>query len=130
MKLITYNETNIRSGVRSDKCVISISLKGGAIRFSRKLAEILGLEKNKIVIAQDSDRPQDWFIQVDNSDAGIAVRLSTKTKAGQWIIQSAKVVRLIATSCKLDLSGGGYTFQVSDTPDDDGLYAIITRSAK
>lgn len=130
MNLVKYDNSNIRAeriSKQSTHCRMSINLKTGIIRFTVKLVELLGAATNKLAIVQDSDRPQDWYIQVDNSEQGIPVR---QTKNAGCVIQSSKLSKIIAESCGLDLAGGVYTFQVSDTPDDNGLYAIITKSAK
>lgn len=133
MELITYNATTIEKiGCRGLKPVISISSKSGAIRFSRSVASMLNIDQNKIAFVQDKSRPQDWYLTVDNSDAGLTVRRSkpsTNGNNGQWIIQSTWLARRILTACGIDEAS--CTFPVAVKPIENGggnLYAIITKA--
>lgn len=129
MKKKIFNSINVvgRGGNNSAGCWVRVHNKG-CITFSKAAVEGIGLQDTGFVIVQDEDRPQDWYIEKSNEP--VAFKLRTK-EANKWdktyLFQSSSMAREILSSLGIEKSA---RFMMSIVPNDDGCYAIITKSAK
>ncbi len=126
MKLKIYNRQNIVSARATKlKPRITISYKPGLIAFSKSATELLGLKKDtKLSFYQDETRPKDWYIGVDADPEGFALRLDKSVRPA---FNSTPLARLILDSIG---ATGTQRLLIAPKPTDDGLWVIITSSAK
>lgn len=136
MKLKTFNRETVPAVTRGGSHTSGMNLlfinQKGVIRFNQELAELLGLKTpgNTVILHQDEERPQDWYIEPTRDPKGLHIRAYMNSKAGckkpSYMIQSKYLTDLIYQSSKLN--PGSYRFIVA-AERVDGLHAIITKSA-
>jgi hypothetical protein len=125
MKKKIFNKVNTsRGGSTSPGYWIRIHLTG-TITFSRAVSTEI-IKEGGFNLVQDEDRPQDWYIEISDSEHAFKLRLK---KANNWdktsVIQNAAMARAILSSCDIEKSA---RFLVSAN-EAEGMYAILTKSA-
>ena len=131
MKLKIHDLSNVKAGI-SGVPAIRVALKGGGISMNRKLVSELKLAHgDKIIFAQDEERPQDWYMATTASDTGFILRQQNKRGLH---FNSAGLAEKIEKSLKQDFSGKrSIQMIVGLEPIENAgsnLFPIITKSAK
>jgi len=126
MERVVYNRSSINFNIQPSRtCLINVAAHTSpCIDFSKTLSTLLDLEKNKISFIQDKNKPDHWYIEIDNSENGLQLK---KDHHGRHSFRSVNFIRLFYQSTGLTIEKR-YSIQVSREPI-DGLYAIITKSA-
>lgn len=102
----------------------NISISVHSITFTKFLNELIGINGKRVIVAQDADKPKDWYFKV--SDTGYLVE---KGSVGVCRIKATNVARAIFKSIGLP-DTHRINCMVSLEPNEEGYYAIITNSAK
>ena len=77
MKFNVYNSENSKS-VFSGKSMIRISRKAGLFTFSKTAGERIGLvEGDRVVIVQDTDSPDNFYVHKTADPSGFLLRFKT-----------------------------------------------------
>ena len=122
MNLIEIKSQDLPS--REGKATVRVNSKIGYISFNKRACRALGLIDKKIRFFQDSDRPGDWYLSIDDKD-GLPVRSSKPDLAG---VGNIKIARMIAESLGMTET---FVCQLSTSPEKINkgeYYALITRS--
>lgn len=132
MKLMIFDRTSsdsaiCRAGVRS----LNINRGSGAITLSRTAAKEMGvIAGQSVVLAQDEEKPDDWYVCFSAGENGFTVRMknSGHAKGGEepLYITCKAVAHRILDTVKVPHSA---TLLISPTPvKADGLewYKIVT----
>lgn len=106
------------------KKVPSISINDhGIIRFNSAAREAIGLDENQeIAFFQDSDHKTDWFIR---KETGLRLQFNNTSKC--VLCHNKQIAQSILKSLNIEFST---SMIMSVEPDDEGYYALITRSAR
>lgn len=128
MKLKTYLPTDFKTSLRS-KPTIHLASKSGTVTFSKGAVSVLGLseEKRNVLILQDEDHPQDWYLRV--LPAGSTEGFNLRNKSDQnMMFNSCGLVNKIFTDCKHSKPSGTVLIGAYDNEAD--VYPLITSSLK
>jgi hypothetical protein len=127
MELNIFNKANCRQLVTEPAVRITT---GGAIVINKKALDLMELvENNSISIAQDKQRPKDWYIFRDADGLVIKKKSSTTESIG---ISSSFICNEIKTSLGLDKKKN-YSFLVAPQPTVENgktIWALITSKIK
>lgn len=117
MKLNHFSKENMPQGYTSKRTAepcISIS-KNGTFVLNKGACELIEiLPGNKIVLSQDSDNPEDWYLSIDNEN-GFEVRGKDIEKTGCIIFNHTTLQREYINCLGLDLNTT-YRFKIAKTP--------------
>lgn len=126
MKLKVFNASTQRTP--TDLAIrITITPRNGVFFISAGLAKLLQMEADqKYSIAQDEDRPQDWYLLRDEN--GMTVRAK---KNDQFVFSNRKCAQEIASNLSA-LTAKRIAIKVGEHPleqDGTSLYPLITKGA-
>lgn len=127
MRLKVYNEANSKS-VTIGKRTIRFNRKAGLISLSKAATETIGLKGgDKVVIINDEERPNDWYICKTDDENGFAVRAKAETGSADFNCTSV-VKRVFETMDIHDMAVGYVVAPEPEKVDGMELYAIITKN--
>ena len=127
MKLMEFNSSTSKYRP-SGSSLIRIDSKSGVLQLSANAARRIGLEDNSyIVVCQDLDRPQDWYIKKTDDQNGFKLR---GTKSGSVMFNNAYIARKILQSAGITKQSA--TMLVGNAIElyNEALFGIITSSVK
>jgi hypothetical protein len=102
----------------------NISISVHSITFTKYLNNLLSIEGKRVIIAQDSDKPKDWYFKV-----GTTGYLVERGADGVCRIKATNAARAIFQSLGLP-DTHRIKCLVSLEANEAGFYPIITNSAK
>lgn len=129
MNLKEYNHKNCepQRGRKDIPASISMSTEKGLFTFNKPAAELINVcEKDKVVVYQDEEEPENWYIEVVK-DRGFPVRYNKRWE--NYKFNNVKVARKIAES--VCFSGKTGRMLIAKQPTKIGdrtLWGILTIS--
>lgn len=121
MKLKIYNQQNSKISLPS-KPTVRVHCPSGIISLSKAACHLIGLRNgDKLIIVQDEDSPEDFFIHKTTHPEGFTVR--SKTGEAGATFNSSKIAKMLAPGYN------AVSFPVSAAQVIDGMsYHLIVTS--
>ena len=126
MKLNEFNVSNSRYFANKKDPRVRFNKKAGLISFSIGAEKLLDFKKgDKVIILQDEENPEDWYINKTQSKSGFALRIQDDQKGVTF--NCSFIVKRILDS--LGFEGKSCSMPISKNPIDNNgekYYLIIT----
>jgi hypothetical protein len=131
MKLKEYNPANSKpvATPRAHPASLRLDTKTGRFLFNKTASELMGLkDKCKIVILQDENEPEDWYLEVVK-DRGFVI--SSRDRQSESVFNNTVIARKIAES--VGYNGRNGRMLIAGQPTiigDRTLWGILTINLK
>lgn len=131
MKLKEYNPENSKPVAipRAHPATLRIDTKTGRFIFNKTASELIGLkDKYQVVIYQDEQEPEDWYIEVVKGGGFV---LSGRERQGECVFNNTVIARKIAESVGYTARNGRMLIAGKPTKIGDRLlWGILTINLK
>lgn len=131
MNLKEYNPANSKpvATPRAHPASIRIDTKTGRFIFNKTAAELIGLkDKCQVVIHQDEQEPEDWYLEVVKTNGFI---ISNRERQGEYVFNNTVIARKVAESVGYTARNGRMLIAGKPTKIGDRLlWGILTINLK
>lgn len=96
MNLKRYNKETLPTRLAGGTPNLRVNVSGGIV-LNKALSEQLKLTENsKIELVQDTDKPKDWFLTVNDTEPALSIRVN-KGQAG-FMVQNSALAQLFVNA--------------------------------